>query len=382
MDGIVDADTHVIESDEIWRRFDKALYHRRPVAMVHHDPQTGRPRNRWMIDGTVVPKPDGKGGQALATPPVDPEEAAGRAWRTKALLDIEARLDDAERMGVDTQVVFPTLFIAHLTFDPELDVALARAYNRFQGDVWAQAGGRIRWVAVLPFHDIAACLPEMEWARDHGAVGFLARGIEGERSLAEPYFFPVYEQASALGLPMCVHTGPGCPSLTSVLDNRLGGSFPGVRLLPLIGFQHLVGNRIPERFPDLRIGFLETGASWVPYVLHYVERDWRRKDQLDVPHLGPELFRDYRIFVACESDEDVGYLMGYVGEDNLVTGSDYGHHAGQLPTLEAVSFTNRLRGGDPSADLAVVGELRAREDLSVEVLDKILKHNPRRLYGL
>ena len=66
-------------------------------------------------------------------------------------------------------MVFPTLFIAHLTFDPELDVALAWAYNRFQASVWEQGKGRIRWVAVLPFHDIRASLDELTWARERGA---------------------------------------------------------------------------------------------------------------------------------------------------------------------------------------------------------------------
>ena len=120
----------------------------------------------------------------------------------------------------------------------------------------------------------------------------------------------------------------------------------------------------------------------MPYVLHYVERDWHRKRTLEAAHLGPELFKDYRIFVSCESDEDIPYLAGYIGEDNLITGTDYGHHFGQLPTLEPISFANRRRGGDPSADLALVGELRAREDLAPSMLDKILKENPKRFYGM
>jgi predicted TIM-barrel fold metal-dependent hydrolase len=382
MDGIIDADTHIVESEHIWNLFDKEMYHRRPVGVVHEDPATGQRRTRWVIDGELVPKPDGKGGQALATPPVTPEELESHDWLCKSLVDVPARLSDADRMGVDVQVVFPTLFIAHLTDDPELDVALAKAYNRWLADAHARGGDRLRWVCILPYTDIPACIEQLNWSRERGAVGFMARGIEGERSLAEEWFFPVYEEASRLNMPMTIHTGPGSPTISSVIDNRIGGSFPGVRLLPLIGFQNLVTNRIPEKFPDLRVGFIETGASWVPYVLHYVERDWRRRNRLDVPHLGPELFRDYRIYVSCESDEDIPYLAGFIGEDNLVSGSDYGHHFGQLPTLEPISFQNRLRGGDVSADLALVGELRAREDISPTMLDKILKANPRRFYGM
>lgn len=382
MPGVIDADTHIVEPEEMWQHFDKDMLHRRPVKVVYDDEETGRKRSYWVIDGAIVPKPEGKGGQALQTPPADPEEAKGRAWTTKSLLDVKARLEDADKMGVETQVVFPTLFIAHLTWDAELDVALARAYNRYLAGAWKEGNGRLRWVAVLPFHDIQASITELRWAKDHGAVGFNARGIEGDRSLAEPYFFPLYDEASRLNMPMCIHTGPGCPALTSVIDNRIGGSFPGVRMLPLMAAQNLITNRIPEQFPNLRIGFIETGASWVPYVLHYVERDWRRKKTLDVAHLGPELFRDYRIFVAVESDQDIPYLAQYIGEDNMITGSDYGHHGGQLPTIEPVSFDNRTRGGDPSADLAVMGTLSAREDISRETLDKIMKDNPRRFYGL
>src|ERR1700694_2476941 len=118
IDGIIDADTHVIESERMWEYFPKDLYRRRPVSMVYMDPDSGTPRTRWMIDGVVVPKPDGKGGQALQTPPADAADLESRGWQTKALWDVQTRLEEADQMGVEVQVVFPTLFIAHLTFDP------------------------------------------------------------------------------------------------------------------------------------------------------------------------------------------------------------------------------------------------------------------------
>ncbi len=381
MAGVIDADTHVVESEEMWAFFDEELSHRKPVLLTPNG--TGIRRGTyWLIDGNATPKPEGKGGGAGQTPPRDVEGRAGRSWRTKALLDVEARLEDADAMGVDVQIVFPTLFIHHMTYDPVLNVALAQSYNRFMADACSRGKGRLRWIAVPPFLDVQTCIQELRWAKDHGAVGFNARGIEGERFLADEYFFPIYEEASRLNMPLCIHTGAGAPAFTAIIDTRLTGSFTGIRMLPVMAFQHLVTNRVPERFPDLRIGFIETSASWIPYVLHYIERDWRRKKQLDVPHLGPELFEDYRIFVACESDEDIPYLAQSIGWDHLITGSDYGHHGDQLPTIEATSFTNRLRGGDPTADVAVVGTLRGREDMPPGAVDKILVDNPRRFYGL
>ncbi len=381
MPGIVDADTHVLEPEEMWGFFDKEMYHRRPVEMRYTDPETGRSSGRWLIDRSIWPHPPGKGGASSGGPP-DPAIVASRDWKARALLDINARLEDADKMGVDVQVVFPTLFIQHLTWDSELDVALARAYNRFVAEAWKQGGDRLRWVAVLPFLNIEACIQELRWCKEHGAVGFLARGIEGDRVLAEPYFFPVYHEASRLDMPLCIHTGPGCPAFSGVIDTRITGPFVASRTLPIMAAQTLISNRIPEQFPDLRIGFIETGASWVPYVLHHVERDWGSKKKLDVPHLGPDLFRDYRMFVACESDEDIPYLAQIIGEDHLITGTDYGHHGDQLPTIDPITGENRTRGGDTTSDLAVVGTLQAREDLSSRVVDKILRDNPRRFYGL
>jgi hypothetical protein len=39
-----------------------------------------------------------------------------------------------------------------------------------------------------------------------------------------------------------------------------------------------------------------------------------------------ELFREYRLWVACEADEELPHLVRFLGEDNLIIGSDYGHN--------------------------------------------------------
>ena len=141
MATVIDADTHVIESERVWDFFDEELAHRKPQLVPCADPNTGNVRNFWIIDSKLVPHPPGKGGQALATPPVDDEIRGSTAWRKRAMTDVDARLDDATDMGVDVQVVYPTLFIGFLTHDVELEVALARSYNRFMADACSRSGG-------------------------------------------------------------------------------------------------------------------------------------------------------------------------------------------------------------------------------------------------
>ena len=367
MPRVLDADTHILEPAEMWQHFAEAMYPRRPVLVtVPNDTLYRRSNAFWLIDGEIFPKPAGKGGFLLLTP-AEQETARDRPdRRSRELLDLGYRLKDMDAMGADLQVVYPTLFLAFLTHDVELEVALCRAYNRFLAGVWAKQPRRLRWVVIPPLRSVEASLQELRFGKEHGAVGVFFRGIEKDRTLEDPYFFPVYEEAQRLDLPICIHTGAGCPDWTRVIDVTTSFTFPHVRLLPLVAFRNIVSNKVPERFPTLRWAFVETGASWLPYLLHSIRgthgdafEDW-----------GPKLFERYRLFVAYEEAEDLGYLVKVVGEDHLFAGTDYGHHA--TPNFP----------GDPSAQPHMVAHLRAREDVPASVIDKVLYDNAARLYGL
>lgn len=361
---VIDADTHVIESVSTWKHFDKRLEDRKPSLTVvdNHD---GSSRYLWVIDGHLVPKPEGRGGQALATPPLEGFESGDVediTWGWRSFEDAIGRVEDASSRGVDLQVVYPTLFIAYLTYDVELEVALARSYNRFMAECWRDAGRRFRWIVVPALRDVGATIAEMRFGRENGAVGVLFRGIEGDRSLGDPYFDPIYAEAAELDLPICIHTGPGCPTLTEMADNRYMRNFGQVRILPIIGFHDLIFCRVPERHPNLRFGSIEAAASWVPYLMHFLRRSSKRSGR-DPSFFGPELFSSYRMFVACEADEDIPYLAESIGWDHLLLGTDYGH-------------------ADQSADLDIVEKLESRVDIDDKQSELLLSKNPTMFYGL
>lgn len=370
MPGIVDADTHIIEHPGIWEFMDKAWYSRRPVVLkAPSDTWYGGLNAFWLIDGEIFPRPIGKGSIGLHVPGGDREQARTDIPEgVRHLTDVPGRLHSMDNRDVDTEVIYPTLFITYLTDDVGLEIALCKAYNRFMGQVWEQGGGRIRWAAPLPLRSVDASIEEMRWVKEHGAVGLLFRGIEGDRSLAEPYFFPIYQAANDLDLAILVHLGGGSPAITKVFDIRYSGSLPR-RQMPQIAFHDIVAHKIPEKFPALRFAFVEAGAAWVPYVLNLFKRHARNKlkigeaDLAGAENWGAQLFRDYRLYVACETDEDLPYLLNYIGEDNMIIGSDYGHQ-------------------DQAREDGIVGTIRRREDLTPEAREKILSLNPRRLYGL
>ena len=361
----IDADTHIFESAQVWDFMDEEMYLRRPVIVSGPRDTVYKRTSFWLIDGDIFPKSAGKGGFLLGTPTEGQLEPPPDV-RARELLDIDGRLQAMDAMGVDSQVIYPTLFLAYVTDDARLEVALCRSYNQFMAKVWRSGQGRLRWVAVPPLRSIDASIEEMNAARAQGAVGVFFRGIERDRTLDDPYFFPVYREAARLDLPICIHTGAGCPAFTAVFDVTRSHTFPHTRTLPLMAFRNLVANKIPELFPELRFGFIEAGASWVPYVLHALRSVFGGPPE----QWGPRLFVDYRLYTAYEEWEDLPYLVKFVGEDNLVVGSDWGHHGG------------RGRGGDPSGQPDVFASMRSRTDVSAGVVNTMLDENPRRLYGI
>ena len=363
MAGVIDADTHIAESESMWQLMDRDMIHRRPIRISVPNDTLYKDRNAfWLIDGNIFPKPAGRGSYNLMTPSLPGQESArsGVTIPCRELTDVEARLADMDRLGIETQVIYPTLFLVTLTDDAKLQIALCQAYNRWLAAAWSKARGRLRWVAVLPLWSVEASIEEMRSAKKNGAVGLFFRGIEGKLTLDNPYFFPVYEEASRLDLSICVHTGPAVPSLVALFDAGRNGSFLQNRVLPLVAFRDLVANKIPERFPGLRFGFIEASAGWVPYLMHVLRRLLRERWKFAS---SAELFREYRLYVACEADEDIPYIARYTGEDHVLIGSDYGHN-------------------DPSKEPELVAAMRAREDAPGALIEKILCDNPRKFYSL
>jgi len=363
MQGIIDADTHISEGEAMWTMMDKNMYPRRPLVLsVPEDTVFGNRNAFWLIDGEIYPKPAGKGSFALVTPSAQKVQEGRKdsTPATREITDIKGRLADMDKLHTAAQVVYPTLFLVYNTKDRELEIALCRAYNRFLAQASDEAPQRIKWVAVLPLQSIKDAIDEIRFAKQHGAVGIFFRGIEGEYTLDNPHLFPVYEEAQKQNLSICVHTGCGVRAILEMFDISRNHTFGHTRVMPLLAFRDIIANKIPEQFPGLRFGFIEAAAGWVPFLIHIVRRLQKEKFRFAS---SAELFREYRLFVACEADEDIPYLAKYTGEDHLLIGSDYPH-------------------SDPSREDQFVNAINAREDIPAELRQKILYDNPRAFYAM
>ena len=242
-----------------------------------------------------------------------------------------------DRLGFDVQVIYPTLFLIYLTDDVALEVSLTRAYNRFLAQACAKANGRLKWVVIPPLRSIEESVKEIRWAKENGAAGVFFRGIEGNLTLDNPYFFPVYQLASDLDLPICIHQGSGTPTFINFFNLERNRQWSHSAVLPLFAFNDIVNNKIPELFPASKIRLhrilRQLGSLFVHSFKRQFRGEWKYSSSAD-------LFRDYRIYVACETEENLPLLADCIGEDNLLIGSDYGHNdpfeqRNFLPTLRS-----------------------------------------------
>ena len=99
----------------------------------------------------------------------------------------------------------------------------------------------------------------------------------------------------------------------------------------MYAFAELVTSKVPEMFPNVRFGFIESGASWIPYVMSQLgatKRAELRGKQAKVPHLfdlDPEIFRKNRAFITIDPIDDVESILKFHTEDSLMIGTDYSH---------------------------------------------------------
>lgn len=361
---IIDADAHVEECEETWKFLDEEFFQRRPVPVTIPNNTPYRSNNAfWLIDGKAYPKLAGRGLHTFATPPIS-EYAKSKPYTVDAqtLIDIKTRLADMDRMRIDCQVVFPTLFLVTLADDVRLEAALCRSYNSWMAENCNRSYGRIKYAAVVPIRDVAESVREARRAKQLGAVAVITLGVAWDKELGNQDFFPFYEEAERLGLPVCVHFGWGAPGLTDLFQNINNSSFSAAMLPVMMGFYSILSGGVLDAFPKLRVAFLEAGSEWLPYALHQLERAWRA-GRVPVKANPRDYLQSGRIYISVEADEDINHLLRYIGEDQLVIASDYPH-------------------GDPSHEEDMVGELEKRGDLSARLREKILGENPQRLYGL
>jgi len=279
--------------------------------------------------------------------------------------DVPTRLRDMDKEGIDLSVLFPTGGF-RVSRIPEKDYAAAfcRGYNNWIASVCAESP-RLRGVGLVPFQDVPAAVAEANRAIAKLGLAGIAVGSFGlKEHLGQPLYWPIYEELQRLNAPLLVHNSREGPAGENRFDTFLFKHTIGRPFETLLDCAALTYGGVPEKFPKLRVAFLECGAGWVPYWMDRMDEEWeKRKSEAPLLKAKPsEYMTRGNWFYATEPEEStLPYVIERIGNDKILFASDYPHWDGMFPY--------------------VVSTIRGREDISEDSKRRILGENATRLYG-
>lgn len=278
-----------------------------------------------------------------------------------------AMLADYDQEGIDLAILYPTqgLGIGQIRdFDRQAD--LCRAYNNWVSDWCKQAPDRLKAVAIVPTQDPTEACRELNRAvSELGAVGVMLPTWVPGRNVADREFWPIWGEAEKLGIPVALHATGGETSDVRRFDDFLKVHIWSHVPEQMLSVTAVVLGGIFEVFKDVRVGFMESGAGWVPFWTEHMDGEFEKRPY-DAPLLKAkpsEYMRCGRAYYACEPEErTIPFVANWIGDDQLLYASDYPHWDGEWPNT--------------------VSELMERDDLTADLKRKIMCENALRFYSL
>ncbi len=247
-----------------------------------------------------------------------------------AMSDYDLRIKRMNEAGVDMAVV--SLTCPNVYFGgAQVSLAAAQEVNDDMAGAQTQYPDRIRWFASLPWQYPDLAVQELGRALAQGAVGVVVLGNIGGKPLTDPLFAPVWKAIDDKALPVFIHptTPPGIGEMGMnefALTPPLGFTFDTslcVARLILDGFI--------DRHPNLKI-IAGHGAGTIPYLIGRMDWCWEQ-----LPAAREKIQRkpsEYLRQMYCDSvlfrQDALALAVGVFGEDNVMYGSDYPHHIGDM----------------------------------------------------
>ena len=321
--------------------------------------------------GTIFPPLDHlHDGRAVETPPM--RDGRGRVGP-------EGRLTFLDDVGIDWTVLYPTIALSYgKIVSLDYAVAICRAYNDWLHKTYLQFSPRFKGMAIIPLQDPEEAVKELRRAvTELGMLGGMMPSNGLPQPLGSKPYWPVYAEAERLGCCLAIHGGA---------HDRFGMDHLNM-YVPVHGLGHpwgltincasVIYNGIFDRYPGVRLAFLEGGVAWLLLCLERFQSSHETHFQYIPPnHFGPregerpdkyiiQQIHDGRLFIGCETEElTLPFALKIVGNQPFIYSSDFPHEV------------------TPQSCKHDIGELLESDELDQAAKEGILYRNAERFYRL
>ena len=247
-----------------------------------------------------------------------------------------------DALGIDVVLLFPTpMLTLGLTPRAEVEVALSRAYNAWLCDKVLMAEPRIRSTLYLPINDPEASYKMVkDFAGRKGVVGF---------TIVSPHYKAIYDNSymktyaliEEAGLPLVFHGAYawGGDQSLSLCNKFIAVHALGFTWFNILHMTNWLVNGLPERFPKLKVCWVESGLAWVPFLMQRLDNEWMMRSS-EVPLLKRrpsdymrEMYYSTQPMEMVNNKEALELTFKMINaETQLMYSSDYPHWDMDLPS--------------------------------------------------
>jgi aminocarboxymuconate-semialdehyde decarboxylase len=271
--------------------------------------------------------------------------------RAPKLSDIDVRLADMDRMGIDIQAVSPAPFQYYYFAEPAFGAELARDVNDGIADIVARWPDRFVGIGTVPLQDADLAVAELDRAvRDLGLRGIEINTHVNGRNLTDPAlglekFFARVQQHGVL---LFMH--PNGFSDAQRLTDHYFNNVIGNPLDTTVAVSHLIFDGVMQRHPKLKVVLAHGGG----YLAHY----WARMDHAHrarpdchrVIKRPPSSYLARFYFDTITFDPVMlRHLIDKWGVEHVVMGTDYPYDMMEVDPVGLVESVKRLSRAEKDA---------------------------------
>lgn len=346
---IFDADAHIDPPHDMWKDYLPAhLRDRAPT--IEHGPEgdficfEGNKRPFMMINNQA-----GREGRNF--------KMQGRLADQRKVWEPAQRLADMDADGMDAALLFGGGPLG--TSDNELYIASYEAYQNWVLDFAAAAPDRLFPVGYVPMRDIdetcthvrrlarkgfkAINLPAFPqnpdaWntssgiaAMKSGQVSALTGDPKSSLQYFQPEFDKLWQTVVDEGVIITFHLGARVPRFGE--KQHFLADMPMSKLAMAEPLGIFIFNCIFDRFPDLKIGSMESGVGWFAWYTEYITRTWEKQRFWTQSELknAPVHYMENNVFGSFIQDRTGILSRDLPGGKNIMWSSDYPHSETTFP---------------------------------------------------
>lgn len=269
-----------------------------------------------------------------------------------------------DNLGFASQLIFTTWCLGNFGLDESGDLdlcyAAAVAHNRMM--TWfCSVDRRMLATAYVPLADFDRAIATAQEAISLGAKALLipSRCPPGHAP-SHIAFDPLWAMAQKAGLPIVFHVGgemkmnpdyfvnglPRVKDFHGGEENFTALSFMTIPHSVMETLAALILDGVLDRFPKLKFGVIELGASWLPSWMRYLDAGYgaffKHEARLKNLSMKPSDFVKRQVRVTPYPHEDAGWIIAQAGEEVCLFSSDFPHVEGGRNPLKR--FDESLTG--------------------------------------